>query len=135
MSGPRYQIQFVGGPVDGAVVSVKAFSFNDTLLMPTSSVTVPPLLDTWRLIAIGRRGSVYQMTSNCRRIDGGREIVDCRYDFLRFENTTVVQHGNRMAPVRRRWIVAVTHWICRARDHAVAWMLTPVDHPLQIAQR
>jgi hypothetical protein len=122
-----YHISMVGGPWDGVEVDVPEFPLRLSLSLPAR-----PDGDHWDTSKCSMPASknccAYLLTrSRYVQADGGA-AVHLRYDFLSFEPHSDRAVKDRLAPTG--WRSALVQHLQDYRQRFAAWLLAPVDYPL-----
>ena len=125
------QVEFVGGPSDGLVLSDPHFRPRGKLQMPAMPAIAPRGHNEWW--ELGHWFTTYQLASRRFSLDEGHPATCLRYDFLGYE--PVRTQIGRASRTRRAqpWLTGMGSWLAHIRHRISKWMLEPLDYPLRVS--
>jgi hypothetical protein len=131
MNARTFKIRYVGGPLDGLVVTDSCLRVETTRRMPPNPAVVR-CTGTRCFELVGFWCTVYRLTSQKATFENGHTPITLRYDFVGYEllKTSRQRDGRPVAGSRR--LTAVREWLRSIPGKLAKWMLEPVDHPLQL---
>lgn len=133
MCQPLCQVKFLGGPYDGAVVTLDDHTYPRTIFMPARPISISPKGEPC-CVTLDDSRSVYRLNRKARAAsDGGTTL---RYECV-FTGFKTPRDQTRNTDPPRAMIgplAALAVVLRRCRDKAVRWMLAPVDQPLKLAK-
>jgi hypothetical protein len=134
MNAKRFQIDFFGGSEDGLCVRAIAFP-GRTLLVPvgwSASRDATPADANPLTVRLAQ----YELTLSRREVDAEDLPVEClRYEFVEIRSLQRLSRVHRFAARLGRIFARPRHKpsTMKLRERVAAWLLAPVNHPLQIA--
>ena len=130
MFQPLYQVEFLGGPSDGAVVTLGDLSCQRTICLPMRPISISPEGEPDHLTLDDAR-SVYRLSRKALTTSNGGTTLHYEYVFAGFKTS---RDQARKTDPPRAMIGPLAVFLRRYRNRAVRWMLAPVDHPLKLAK-
>ena len=133
MSQPLCQVEFLGGPSDGAVVTLDDHSCPRTICLPARPISISPEGEPCCLTLDDAR-SVYRLNRKAHTASNGGATLHYEYVFAGFKTSR--DQARNTDPTRAMIgpLAPLAAALRRCRNKAVRWMLAPVDHPLKLAK-